>query len=87
LPDYGIEAIVPGQHALTIERPISDGRDVALVTPGAPVRLQFEGWPAIQFSGWPSVAVGTFTGTVIAVDPSADVSGRFRVKRLTSRRF
>jgi RND family efflux transporter MFP subunit len=56
-----------------------DGRDVALITPGAKVRLQFEGWPVIQFSGWPSVAVGTFGGEVVAVDPSANASGRFRV--------
>ena len=56
-----------------------DGRDVALVGPGAPVRLLFEGWPAVQFSGWPSVAVGTFPGTVQSVDPSARPDGRFRV--------
>ena len=56
-----------------------DGRDVALVRPGAPVRLQFEGWPAVQFSGWPSIAIGTFEGVVDAVDPSAQSSGRFRV--------
>ena len=56
-----------------------DGRDVALVRPGDPTRIQFEGWPAVQFSGWPSVAVGTFGGRVIAVDQSAQVDGRFRV--------
>ncbi|MEE4661885.1 MAG: HlyD family efflux transporter periplasmic adaptor subunit [Halieaceae bacterium] len=56
-----------------------DGRDVALVRPGDPVRLQFEGWPVIQVSGWPSMAVGTFAGTVVAVDPSAQRNGRFRV--------
>ncbi|WP_181443617.1 HlyD family efflux transporter periplasmic adaptor subunit [Porphyrobacter sp. YT40] len=56
-----------------------DGRDVALVRPGDPARIQFEGWPAVQFSGWPSVAVGTFGGRVIAVDQSAQVNGRFRV--------
>ncbi len=56
-----------------------DGRDVALVRPGDPTRIQFEGWPAVQFSGWPSVAVGTFGGQVIAVDQSAQVDGRFRV--------
>jgi outer membrane protein TolC len=43
-----------------------DGRDVALVRPGAAVRLQFEGWPAVQFSGWPSIAVGTFDAEVVA---------------------
>ncbi|MEO1251956.1 MAG: HlyD family efflux transporter periplasmic adaptor subunit [Pseudomonadota bacterium] len=56
-----------------------DGRDVALVQPGAKARIQFEGWPAVQFSGWPSVAVGTFPGEVVAVDPSADATGRFRI--------
>ncbi len=56
-----------------------DGRDVALVRPGDPTRIQFEGWPAVQFSGWPSVAIGTFGGRVIAVDRSAQINGRFRV--------
>jgi multidrug resistance efflux pump len=65
-----------------IERAVEiyiDGRDVALVKPGAKARLQFEGWPAVQFSGWPSVAVGTFAAEVVAIDPSADAMGRFRV--------
>jgi multidrug efflux pump subunit AcrA (membrane-fusion protein) len=55
------------------------GMDLPLVRPGAHVRLQFEGWPAIQFSGWPSVAVGTFGGVVNIVDPSANKEGKFRV--------
>jgi adhesin transport system membrane fusion protein len=49
------------------------------VIPGSPVRLQFEGWPAIQFVGWPSVAVGTFGGEVVFVDAAGDPSGKFRV--------
>ncbi len=73
-----VATFVPDDAARAIELFI-DGRDVALVQPGAPVRLQFEGWPVIQVSGWPSVAVGTFSGEVVAVDPSADASGRFRV--------
>jgi hypothetical protein len=48
-------------------------------TPGSPVRLQFEGWPAIQFVGWPSVAVGTFGGEVVFIDPTDDGYGRFRI--------
>jgi multidrug efflux pump subunit AcrA (membrane-fusion protein) len=56
-----------------------DGRDVSLVRKGDKARLQFEGWPVVQFSGWPSVAVGTFGGIVIAVDPSAQTNGRFRI--------
>jgi len=56
-----------------------DGRDVALVHIGSPVRLVFEGWPAVQFSGWPSVAIGAFDGVVFAVDPVAQANGQFRV--------
>ncbi len=43
------------------------------------VRLQFEGWPAVQFAGWPSVAVGTFGGKVMFVDPTDDGQNRFRI--------
>lgn len=56
-----------------------DGNDAALIGPGRPVRLQFEGWPAVQFVGWPSVAVGTFGGRVGFVDATDDGSGDFRV--------
>jgi adhesin transport system membrane fusion protein len=56
-----------------------DGNDAAIIGPGRPVRLQFEGWPAVQFSGWPSVAVGTFGGEVAFVEALASASGSFRV--------
>lgn len=56
-----------------------DGRDVALIRSGQPVRLAFEGWPAIQFSGWPSIAQGMFDGRVRSVDPQAQLNGLFRV--------
>ncbi|MGB5813118.1 MAG: HlyD family efflux transporter periplasmic adaptor subunit [Polyangiales bacterium] len=56
-----------------------DGNDAALIEPGSPVRLQFEGWPAVQFSGWPSVAVGTFGGEVAFVDAADDGRGNFRI--------
>jgi multidrug efflux pump subunit AcrA (membrane-fusion protein) len=56
-----------------------DGRDISLVREGAPVRLEFEGWPAFQFSGWPEMAIGTFGGQVAAIDLSAGADGRFRV--------
>lgn len=55
------------------------GNDAPLINPGRPVRLQFEGWPAVQFVGWPSVAVGTFGGIVSLVDSTDDGKGRFRV--------
>lgn len=56
-----------------------DGRDVPLVRPGRPVRLEFEGWPAIQFSGWPALAIGFFDGQVRVLDPNARPDGLFRV--------
>ncbi|TDU81244.1 multidrug resistance efflux pump [Prosthecobacter fusiformis] len=49
------------------------------VTPGSPVRLAFEGWPAVQMIGWPQLAVGTFGGEVVFVDATDDGLGRFRV--------
>lgn len=55
------------------------GNDMPLIRPGDRVRLQFQGWPALQFAGWPSVAVGTFGGEVIQVDPADDGKGNFRV--------
>lgn len=58
---------------------LMDGRDVPLLRPGRPVRLEFEGWPAIQFSGWPSVAYGFFDGRVRAIDATANAQGLFRI--------
>ncbi len=55
------------------------GIDMPLLHVGDPVRLQFEGWPAIQFVGWPSVAVGTFGGNVALVDATDDGTGKFRI--------
>lgn len=56
-----------------------DGRDIGLVQPGREVRIEFEGWPAFQFSGAPNLAVGTFAGEVVFVEPRALPDGRFRV--------
>lgn len=55
--------------------------DVPLLEIGRPVRLEFEGWPALQFSGWPSVAVGTFGGIVRVIDfvESPQKQGKYRV--------
>ncbi|MDH3977682.1 MAG: HlyD family efflux transporter periplasmic adaptor subunit [Gammaproteobacteria bacterium] len=73
-----VATFVPDNAERAVELYV-DGRDVSLLYPGVNVRLQFEGWPVIQFSGWPSVAVGTFGGTVVAIDASANENGRFRV--------
>jgi len=70
--------IVPKTTRTAVEL-FLDGNDVPMVSEGRPVRLQFEGWPALQFSGWPSVAVGTFGGRVLSVDSTDDGKGKFRV--------
>jgi len=73
-----IATFVPDNAQRALELYV-DGRDIALVREGADVRIEFEAWPSVQISGWPSVAVGTFLGRVLAVDPTAQSSGRFRV--------
>lgn len=88
-PGSPIATIIPETHTRYAEIWLQ-GNDVPLVTPrrtgpdgkvtpGSPVRIRFEGWPAIQFVGWPSVAVGTFGGEVVFVDATDDGTGRFRV--------
>lgn len=73
-----VVSLIPDTSSRAVELWVS-GNDVPLIQDGRPVRLQFEGWPAVQFSGWPSVAVGTFGGRVALVDPSDDGNGRFRI--------
>lgn len=48
------------------------GNDVPLVQEGAPVRLHFEGWPAIN-------SMGAFEGEVMSIDALADDAGKFRI--------
>jgi adhesin transport system membrane fusion protein len=73
-----LAVLVPKTEDRAVELYV-DGNDAALIKPGSPVRLQFEGWPAVQFSGWPSVAVGTFGGRVAFVDATDDGGGDFRI--------
>lgn len=73
-----LATFMPANSTRAVEMYI-DGRDIGLVSPGRNVRLQFEGWPAFQFSGRPDLAVGTFRGEVLFVEPSARIDGRFRV--------
>ncbi len=70
--------LVPDTNARAVELWV-DGNDAPWVTPGRPVRLQFEGWPVVQFVAWPELAIGTFGGTVAFVDASDDGMGKFRV--------
>jgi adhesin transport system membrane fusion protein len=88
-PGSPICVIIPETESRFVEMWVN-GMDMPLLTqrhqnedgtttPGSPVRLQFEGWPAIQFVGWPSVAVGTFGGEVVFIDATDDGYGRFRI--------
>ncbi|MEN9786842.1 MAG: hypothetical protein RLZZ299_2106 [Pseudomonadota bacterium] len=71
--------LVPDASAWAVELRVP-GRDQPLLTEGAAVRIQFEGWPAVAFVGPPGGAAGTFGGTVRLVDPSGDAaSGTVRV--------
>lgn len=73
-----VAQFVPESFEPTVELWL-DGMDMPLVKAGDPVRLQFNGWPAIQFVGWPSVAVGTFGGVVKLVDAADTKDGKFRI--------
>ncbi len=70
--------IVPETQSRVVELWV-DGNDAPLISKGDPVRIQFEGWPAVQFAGWPSVAIGTFGGIVNFVDETDNGQGRFRI--------
>lgn len=73
-----IATIMPAQVDLAVEmyvRPI----DLPLLNLGQPVRIQFDGWPAVFFSGWPGVSFGTFGGRIVAIDRFATRQGKFRI--------
>ena len=72
-------AVISPERVVRAVELFVDGRDVPLLQTGRPVRLEFEGWPAIQFSGWPSVAQGMFDGRVRTIDPNAAADGLFRI--------
>jgi len=73
-----VAAFVPDTANLVVELWMN-GNDIPLIHRGDPVRLQFEGWPAVQFTGWPSVAIGTFGGRVMLVDATDNGEGKFRI--------
>ncbi len=73
-----VVTIMPENHSIAVElyfKPM----DMPLLYTGCPMRIQFDGWPALVFSGWPSSSVGTFGGRVRVVDKVATKEGKFRV--------
>ena len=73
-----IISIMPADYDLAVAmyiRPI----DLPLLEKGSPVRIQFDGWPAIVFSGWPNTSYGTYGGRVYAIDNFISDNGKYRV--------
>ncbi len=73
-----IVSIMPYDIDLAVEmyiRPL----DLPLIKKHQPVRIQFDGWPAIVFSGWPNTSHGTYGGKVYAIDKFISPNGRYRV--------
>ncbi|MCI4671257.1 MAG: HlyD family secretion protein [Bacteroidia bacterium] len=76
-----VVAIAPVNPLLAVEvyiRPV----DIPLIHKGAPVRLEFDGWPAVTFGGgWSELGgrFGTFGGKIYAVQNEISSNGLYRV--------
>ncbi len=73
-----VTTLQPATPQRAVELYIS-ATDLPLVQREKPVRLRFDGWPAIQFSGWPNASVGTFGGRVRVIDQVATAEGKYRI--------
>ena len=73
-----IVEIVPSNVNHAVELFI-DPMDLILINIGQPVRLIFDGFPAIVFSGWPKNSYGTFVGKVVAIETNRNENGKFRI--------
>ncbi|MFN0047937.1 MAG: HlyD family secretion protein [Cytophagales bacterium] len=70
--------IMPSNSELAVELYIKP-MDLPLVYIGCPVRIQFDGWPAVVFAGWPGASVGTFGGKIKVIDRVNSNNGKYRV--------
>ena len=70
--------IVPSEYQLAVETYV-EAFDMPLLAIGEPVRIQFDGWPAIVFSGWPNNSSGTFGGRIFAIDNDVSKNGKYRI--------
>ena len=74
-----LAVLAPDTQEQMVELFVTDN-DAPFVFGGAPVRLQFAGWPALQWVGLgPAAAQGTFAGRVKLVDAIDDGKNRYRV--------
>ncbi len=70
--------IMPSDYELAAEIYVQP-LDLPLLRIGHPVRVVFDGWPAIVFSGWPNASYGTYGGVVFAIDNVISDNGRYRI--------
>ena len=73
-----VVTLQPNNPQMAIELYIKP-MDLPLVAKGRPVRIEFDGWPALQFSGWPSASVGTFGGVIEVIDRNSSKNGDYRL--------
>ncbi|MGB5979623.1 MAG: HlyD family efflux transporter periplasmic adaptor subunit, partial [Cyclobacteriaceae bacterium] len=73
-----VASIMPINPDLAVELFVQ-AMDIPLLYEGAPVRIEFDGWPALVFSGWPGLNVGTFGGEVAMIDYANDMNGLYRI--------
>jgi multidrug resistance efflux pump len=69
--------IVPKESSPAIEM-WANAIDAPLLKPGRPVRVLFQGVPAIPLAAWPELMAGTYDGRIQVVDQSASANGKFR---------
>lgn len=70
--------IVPESASPAIEM-WANSIDAPLLRPGRPVRLLFQGVPAIPLPAWPELMAGTYDGRIQVVDQSASANNQFRL--------
>ncbi len=70
--------IVPKSPTPAVEMWAND-IDAPLLRQGRPVRLLFQGVPAIPLPAWPELMAGTYDGFIQVVDQSASANGQFRL--------
>ncbi|MZH41958.1 MAG: HlyD family efflux transporter periplasmic adaptor subunit [Nitrospinae bacterium] len=79
--------IVPSKSSPALEM-WANAIDAPLLKAGRPVRILFQGVPAIPLAAWPELMAGTYDGRIQVVDQSASAGGKFRfwVEPETNRR-
>lgn len=73
-----VVSIMPAHYQLAVELYVKP-MDLPLIQTGRKVRFMFDGWPAFFFSGWPGASLGTFGGSVVAIDRQISANGKFRM--------